>query len=39
MCVGARRVQEMGPEMVSVRRPETSRGRDPEAVAYDSGSL
>ena len=39
MCVGARRVQEMGPEMVSVRHPETSRGSDLEAVAYDSGSL
>ena len=39
MCVGARGVQGKGPDMVSVRRPETSRGRDPEAVAYDSGSL
>jgi len=39
VCVGARGDQEMGPEMVSVRHHETSRGRDLEAVAYDSGSL
>ena len=39
VCVGARGVQEMGPDMASVRHPETSRGRDQEAVAYDSGSL
>ena len=39
MCVGAGGVQEMGPDMASVRHPEISRGSDPEAVAYDSGSL
>ena len=39
MCVGIRGIQEMGPDMVSVRSLETSRGSDPEAVAYDSGSL
>ena len=39
MCVGARGVQGKGPDMASVKRPETSRGRDQEAVAYDSGSL
>ena len=39
MCAGAKGLQEMGPDMVSVRCPETSGGSDQEAVAYDSGSL
>ena len=39
MCVGGRVVQEMEPDMLSVRCPETSRGTDQEAVACDSVSL
>ena len=36
--VRGRAIQEMGLDMVSVRCPETSRGRDQEAAGYDSGS-
>ena len=39
VCVGGRGVQEMEPDMLSVRCPETSRGSDQEAVACDSVSL
>lgn len=39
MCVGGRGVQEMEPDRPSVRCPETPRGSDQEAVAYDSVSV